>query len=626
MIEFATQNFVPLLFCGLFVFLLAGIPVAFGLAATGLLFGFIGMELGLFDANLFQALPLRVFGIMQNDTLLAIPFFTLMGIILERSGMAEDLLETVGQVFGPVRGGLAIAVILVGALLAATTGVVAAAVISMGLISLPIMLRNKYNTTIATGAITASGTLAQAIPPSLVLIVLADQMGRSVGDMYSGALIPGLMLVGCYLLLVVVVAIVKPHWVPALPQEARIYREPSGSSGHISLAILLLLCGAAGWAWAQVHDSIMGRLLERSLPAPGDEIVVLSMTVAALLALVLSLANKIFKLGLLSRLAEQVTFVLIPPLVLIFLVLGTIFLGVATPTEGGAMGAVGALLMAVLRGKLTFKLLNQALDSTVRLSTFVMFILIGSTVFSFTFNAADGHIWVEHLFRNLPGGALGFLIIVNLLVFVLGMFIDFFEIAFIVIPMLVPVAQKILPELLPDVPVDQIMIWFGVIIAMNLQTSFLTPPFGFALFYLRSVAPREPYVDRVTGETIPPVTTPQIYKGSIAFIFLQVIMVVAVVMFPQLVVGHIEKVEKIDADKALEQMFEQMDSNDPWATPSDNASPSEDAPAADPDMPAPSDDATPGDIPAPDSEAEPAEDDPMKALQDALEEDKKASE
>src|SRR3990167_9451662 len=259
MVDFIASNFVPLLFSGLLVFLLTGIPVAFGLAATGLLFGFIGMEVGLFSSNLFQALPQRVFGIMQNDTLLAIPFFTFMGIILERSGMAEDLLETVGQVFGPLRGGLAIAVILVGALLAATTGVVAAAVISMGLISLPIMLRYGYSRVIATGAITASGTLAQAIPPSLVLIVLADQLGRSVGDMYAGALLPGLLLVGLYIVFIVLVAIFKPAMVPALPPEARIYRETNGSSGHKSLLVLFLICAAVGWGWAQVHDQLLTR-------------------------------------------------------------------------------------------------------------------------------------------------------------------------------------------------------------------------------------------------------------------------------------------------------------------------------------------------------------------------------
>jgi len=555
MSAFIAQNFVPLLFGGLLVFLLTGIPVAFGLAATGLLFGYIGMSVDLFGGNLFQALPQRVFGIMQNDTLLAIPFFTFMGIILERSGMAEDLLETVGQVFGPLRGGLAVAVILVGALLAATTGVVAAAVISMGLISLPIMLRYGYNRTIATGTITASGTLAQAIPPSLVLIVLADQMGRSVGDMYAGALLPGLLLVGLYLLFVFAVAIVRPTWVPALPPEARIYREANGGSGHRSLLVLLALATAAGVAWSRGHDSLMRAWLGRTSASPGDEVVILSMTVASLLALALALLNRLLRMGLLSRLAEQVTFVLIPPLVLIFLVLGTIFLGVATPTEGGAMGALGALIMAFSRRRLNLKLMRQALDSTARLSTFVLFILIGSTVFSFTFNAADGHIWVEHLFADMPGGALGFLIVVNVLVFLLGMFIDFFEIAFIVIPMLAPVAEKLLPSMFPPgTSVDGIMVWFGVIIAMNLQTSFLTPPFGFALFYLRSVAPKADYKDRVTGAAVPAVTTTQIYKGSIAFIVLQLIMVAVVIAVPSLVIGGIDQGVKVDADKALETM------------------------------------------------------------------------
>ena len=553
--SFLAQQFVPLMFVALFVFLLSGIPVAFGLAATGLFMGFIGMEAGLFGSNLFQALPLRVFGIMQNDTLLAIPFFTLMGIILERSGMAEALLETVGQVFGPVRGGLAFAVILVGALLAATTGVVAAAVISMGLISLPIMLRYGYNRTIATGTITASGTLAQAIPPSLVLIVLADQLGRSVGDMYAGALLPGLMLVGLYLGFIALVAIFKPGWVPALPVEARIYREPNGSSGHRSLLVLFAFCGAAGYAWSGVHQSIINPLVGRELPAPGDEIFIMSMTVASLLALALALVNKLFKIGLLSRLTEQVTFVLIPPLVLIFLVLGTIFLGIATPTEGGAMGALGALLMAAGRGKLSKTLLIQALDNTAKLSCFVLFILVGSTVFSFTFNAADGHIWVEHLFKDMPGGAMGFLIVVNILIFILGCFIDFFEIAFIVVPILAPVADKILPGLLPPgTPPEMTLIWFGVIVAMNLQTSFLTPPFGFALFYLRSVAAKADYTDHVTKERIPAVQTSQIYKGSIAFICVQLVMVAVLIYFPTLVTGGIEKTADIDADKALQMM------------------------------------------------------------------------
>ena len=553
---FLAQNFVPIMFGGLLVLLLTGFPVAFALAACGLGFGYIGMEAELFPPSLFQALPLRIFGIMQNDTLLAIPFFTFMGIILQKSGMAEDLLETVGQVFGPVRGGVAIAVILVGALLAATTGVVAAAVISMGLISLPIMLRYGYSRVIATGAITASGTLAQAIPPSLVLIVLADQMGRSVGDMYAGALVPGLLLVCLYVIFIFLVAIFKPEMVPALPPEARIYREANGKSGHVSLVFLLILCTLVGYGWALSHDSVMMAWMERTQAAPSDEVVIMSMAVTSLVALSLAIVNRVTGMGLLSKLAEQVTFVLMPPLILIFLVLGTIFLGVATPTEGGAMGALGALILAIGKRRLSMPLMNQALENTAKLASFVLFILIGSTVFSFTFNAADGHIWVEHLFVDMPGGAIGFLIVVNILIFILGMFIDFFEIAFIVIPILAPVAEKILPGMVPGMTADQAMIWFGVIVAMNLQTSFLTPPFGFALFYLRSVAPKNDYKDRITGENIRAVKTTEIYKGSIAFIVLQLIMVASIIAFPNLVTGGIQEGVKIDADAALEQMLE----------------------------------------------------------------------
>jgi tripartite ATP-independent transporter DctM subunit len=321
----------------------------------------------------------------------------------------------------------------------------------------------------------------------------------------------------------------------------------------------------------------------------------------------LAIVNRISKLGLLSKLAEQVTFVLIPPLVLIFLVLGTIFLGVATPTEGGAMGAMGALIMAFSRRRLNFKLMRQALDSTAKLATFVMFILIGSTVFSFTFNAADGHVWVEHLFDKLPGGALGFLIVVNILVFILGCFIDFFEIAFIVIPMLVPVAQKILPELFPPgTPIDPIMIWFGVIIAMNLQTSFLTPPFGFALFYLRSVAAKKDYKDRVTGETIPAVTTAQIYKGSIAFIILQLIMVAVVIAYPKLVTGGIDEGVKINAEEALKTMGMPDAASDPNAAPAaEGAASAPEGAASEPEG---------------DKKTE-ADEDPMKALEESMKKD-----
>jgi TRAP-type mannitol/chloroaromatic compound transport system permease large subunit len=465
--------------------------------------------------------------------------------------------------------------------------VVAAAVISMGLISLPIMLRYGYNRTIATGTITASGTLAQALPPSLVLIVLADQLGRSVGDMYAGALLPGLMLVGLYLLFILAVALVKPKWVPALPVEARIYREDNGASGHKSLLALLAVCVAVGYGWSQVHNDLLTRWLERGVPAANDETLILSMTIASVLAMALAVANRVLRFGLLSKLAEQVTFVLIPPLVLIFLVLGTIFLGIATPTEGGAMGAMGALIMAGARGKLSFKLMKQALDSTAKLATFVLFILIGSTVFSFTFNAADGHFWVEHLFDKLPGGQIGFLVVVNTLVFILGMFIDFFEIAFIVVPILAPVADKMGIDL----------IWFGIILAMNLQTSFLTPPFGFALFYLRSVAARADYTDRITGKLIPAVTTVQIYKGSIAFIVLQIIMVAVIVLNPELVTGGLDKGPNIDAEKALESM------GMPEAAPPYKVDPN----APDPFAP------EPGAV----------ADDPFKALQDELKQEKK---
>jgi TRAP-type mannitol/chloroaromatic compound transport system permease large subunit len=604
MSQFIAANFVPLLFGGLLVFLLTGFPVAFSLAATGLFFGFIGMEVGLFPATLFQALPLRVQGIMQNETLLAVPFFTLMGIILEKSGMAEDLLETVGQVFGPLRGGLALAVIFVGALLAATTGVVAAAVISMGLISLPIMLRYGYNRTLATGVITASGTLAQAIPPSLVLIVLADQLGRSVGDMYEGALLPALLLVACYATYVVVMSIVRPAWAPALPPEARIYREANGASGHKSLVVLLAVAAAAGFAWARVHDRMINPLVERQVPAPGDEVLIMSMTVAALTALALALLNRLLRLNLVSKLSERVTFVLIPPLVLIFLVLGTIFLGVATPTEGGAMGAVGALVMALAHRRLSFALLKQALINTTRLSCFVMFILIGSTVFSFTFNAAEGHHFVEALFRDMPGGALGFLIIVNVLIFILGCFIDFFEIAFIVIPLLAPVAEKILPELLPaGTSADWTLIWFGVIVAMNLQTSFLTPPFGFALFYLRSVAPRSDYGDRVTGARIPAVTTAQIYKGGLAFIAIQLFMVAMVIAFPRLVVGDSDK-PAVDLDKIQFEAPKRYSDEPPPAVPAPDAGTGGQAPGAG--------------VQAAPPAGDPAQEDPMEAVRRAL--------
>jgi tripartite ATP-independent transporter DctM subunit len=451
----------PLMFAGLVVFLLMGYPVAFSLAFTGLAFGLLGIELGMLEPALLQALPERVLGIMGNSTLLAIPFFTLMGLILERSGMAEDLLDTIGQLFGTIRGGIAYAVVFVGALLAATTGVVAASVLAMGLISLPVMMRYGYSNRLSTGVIAASGTLAQIIPPSLVLIVLADQMGTSVGDMYEGALFPGLGLAAAYAVWVFIVSIVKPEAAPGCPPETR------------------TLYG--------------GKLLLRVFTS------------------------------------------MIPPLVLIFLVLGTIFVGVATPTEGGAMGATGALIMALVKRKISWSLLKQAVESTATMTSFVMFILIGSTVFSLVFRGVDGDLWVERLLIGMPGGALGFLIVVNVMIFFLAFFLDYFEIAFIMVPLLTPVAQKLGIDL----------IWFGVLLAVNMQTSFLHPPFGFALFYLRSVAPKS-------------VKTSDIYWGAIPFVVIQVMMVAVVIAFPGFVTSHVTKATSDVKGTGLEELQRQI--------------------------------------------------------------------
>jgi tripartite ATP-independent transporter DctM subunit len=520
----------PLMFSALIVVMLLGYPVAFSLAAIGIFFGLLGVNLGLLHPSLFQALPERVWGVMSNDTLLAVPFFTFMGLILERSGMAEDLLDTIGQLFGPMRGGLAFAVIFVGALLAATTGVVAASVISMGLISLPIMLRYGYDRRFATGVIAASGTLAQIIPPSLVLIIMADQLGKSVGDMYEGAFIPGITLAGLYALYAAGIAVFKPSWAPALPLEARAFREPNGSSGTPSLAVLVAVAIASSVAFAKFHYGA---------DAPMDELLVVATSVGVGVAFAAAVVNHFLKLGLLSRIAERVTFVLIPPLALIFLVLGTIFLGVATPTEGGAMGASGALAMALARRRLTLSLLKQAMDATAKLTAFVVFILVGARVFSLTFYGVDGHLWVEHLLTNLPGGQLGFLIVVNILIFFLAFFLDFFELSFIVIPLIGPVADKLGIDL----------IWFGVLLAVNMQTSFMHPPFGFALFYLRSVAPVKDYLDKMTGKLTPRVTTGQIYWGAVPFVLIQVIMVALIITFPGLVTGGLAKKAAIDTNK-----------------------------------------------------------------------------
>ncbi|MGA8004503.1 MAG: TRAP transporter large permease subunit [Burkholderiales bacterium] len=464
MIEYITGHVGPLMFAALAVFLLIGYPVTFSLGAIGLSFGYLGIQLGLLTPALFQALPERIFGIMHNETLLAVPFFTFMGLILERSGMAEDLLDTIGQLFGPIRGGLAYAVLFVGALLAATTGVVAASVISMGLISLPIMLRYGYDRRLSTGIIAASGTLAQIIPPSLVLIVLADQLGRSVGDMYEGAIFPGLVLTSMYALYIVGITIFAPKRAPALPPEARTLR----------------------------GMKLFGRVL----------------------------------------------FVLVPPLALIFLVLGTIFLGVATPTEGGAMGATGALVLAMMNRRLTWSLLRQAMNSTAKLSSFVIFILIGSTVFTLTFRGVNGDLWIENMLTSLPGGHIGFLIFVNVFTFILAFFLDFFELAFIIVPLLGPIAEKLGIDL----------IWFGILLGINMQTSFMHPPFGYALFYLRSVAPGKEYVDKITGKLTAPITTGQIYWGAVPFVVIQVIGVAVVLAFPQLVTGNVHEL-KMDPSK-----------------------------------------------------------------------------
>ena len=409
---------------------------------------------------------------------------------------------------------------------------------------------------------------------------MADQLGQSVGDMYKGAFIPGFVLTALYLGYVLVVTLIKPQWAPALPAEARTIREPDGSSGLRSLGLLFV---------ASVSLAV---LYARTRPAttPTDELIVVSMCVGVGIAFVFAILNKGLKLGLLSKMAERVTFVLIPPLALIFLVLGTIFLGIATPTEGGAMGAVGALAMAIARKRLNLKLMKQAMDSTMKLSCFVVFILLGSTVFSLSFQAVDGHIWVEHLLGDLPGGALGFLIVVNILIFVLAFFLDFFELSFIVIPLLGPVAIKL--------GIDPV--WFGVLLAVNMQTSFMHPPFGFALFYLRSVAPTEDYKDRVTNRIVPRVTTGQIYWGAVPFVVIQIIMVGLIIAFPGIVTRDTAR-----AAGNLDQLQLEIDRG--------NAQDAASAASA----------ALPGlAVPAPDASPPAAEEDPMEAIRRANEQDK----
>ena len=427
----------PVMFAGALVLLSLGYPVAFSLGGVAILFGLIGVSLGIFDPIFLQAMPGRIFGIMSNYTLLAIPYFIFLGAILEKSGIAERLLETMGILFGRVRGGLALAVVIVGALLAASTGVVAATVVAMGLISLPVMLRYGYSKELATGVIAASGTLGQIIPPSVVLVVLGDQLGVSVGDLFIGSLIPGLLMAIAFAVYVLIVAFLKPELAPALPVKMRIGGK-----------------------------ALVGRVLG----------------------------------------------VMLPPLLLILLVLGSIFFGFATPTEAGAVGSFGAMVLAACNRKLNWAALKQVCDATLRITTMVIFILIGSTAFSLVFRGLNGDRFMFDFLANLPGGQVSFLSVSMLTIFILGFFIDFFEIAFIVIPIFAPVAEALGLDL----------VWYGVIIGANLQTSFLTPPFGFALFYLRGVAP-------------PQVKTEEIYRGAIPFILLQLFILVLIIIFPGLV-------------------------------------------------------------------------------------------
>ena len=434
-----------LLFLAVFLGVFSGYPVAFVLGGVSLIFGLIGVEQGFFSLQFIgDGMILRTLGIMENQILLAVPTFILMGTMLEKSRMAEDLLKTIGQLFGPLRGGVAFAVVFVGALLAAATGVVGASVVAMGMISLPVMLRYGYPPAFASGVIAASGTLGQIIPPSVVLVVLADQIGISVGDLFLGALTPGALLAGFFFLYVAVVAILRPESAPALPPE------------------------------------------ERTLTR--------------------------------GQLTRRVLLVLLPPLSLILVVLGSIFAGVATPTEAGALGAFGAIVLSRLSGHFSWRVLRESLEETTRLTSMVMFLLVGSTLFALVFRGFYGDEMITRLLTSLPGGYIGALILANLLILVLGFFIDFFEISFIVVPLLAPVFVN-------EFGVSPV--WFGVMVALNLQTSFLTPPFGFSLFYLKGVAP-------------PEVRTTDIYRGVIPFIGVQALALIAVIIWPELVTWPID--------------------------------------------------------------------------------------
>ncbi len=426
------------MFVVFFMLIIYGYPVAYSFAGTAFLFLVIGLVLGVFDMRWLRLLPHRWFGTMSDFTLLAIIFFVFMGAVFEKSGLAELLLETVGQLLGPIPGGLALAVVLVGTMLAAATGVVAATVIVMGLLSLPIMLRYGYNHQFATGIITASGTMAQLLPPSLVLVVLSDQIGVGVGDLFLGALFPGLILAGLYALYVVVIAFLKPELAPPLPPEARTLH---------------------GYA-----------LLRRTLVA------------------------------------------VVPPLVLIFSVLGSIFLGLATPTEAGAVGAFGACLLSLFNRTLNWQVLKQAARSTANITSLVIMILFCSTFFGLVFDRLGGQDLVQGLLTNLPGGFWGFIIVANIAIFLLGINLEFIEISFIAMPLFVPAAQALGVDL----------VWFGVMMAINLNMAFISPPVGFSLFYLQTVAPKE-------------VKVIDIHKGALPFMALQAVALVIVIVFPQTV-------------------------------------------------------------------------------------------
>ena len=424
----------PAMFGGALLLIFTGYPVAFALGGTALLFAFLGTLAGDFDLILLTAMSGRTFGIMENYTLLAVPFFIFMGTILEKSRLAENLLETIGILFGRFRGGLAIGVIFVGALLAAATGVVGASVTAMGLISMPVMLRNGYREELTLGVISAAGTLGQIIPPSIVLIVLGDQMGVSVGALFQAALVPGLILTGAYAIYVAVVAFIQPEAAPAMSAEAR-------AISGLALARLVLLS-------------------------------------------------------------------LLPPLALILIVLGSIFAGVATPTEAGALGSIGAMGLAAMNGTMSMKALKGAMDTTTDLTIMVIFLLIGSTAFALVFRGLEGDLWIANTLSNLPGGTIGFLLVVNAFVFFLGFFLDFFEIAFIIVPLIIAPAQILGIDL----------VWLGIVLAVNLQTSFLTPPFGFSLFYLRGVTPEE-------------IPTTRIYRGVVPFIIIQLVVLAGIIFW-----------------------------------------------------------------------------------------------